>query len=316
MNGLFTEVKIKPSDSKISHKDNILLIGSCFTDEIGGKFQICGFNTLKNPFGILYNPLSIATCLNRIAKQEFFSEEDLILSNEYYYLFSAHGDYRAKTKEECLEKINKSIKLNHEFLKQSDYIFLTLGTSWTYWYKPLNYLMGNCHKIDNKLIERRLIPYNESSKALLEAIQTIKTVFKKEYKIIFTLSPIRHWREGYRDNLVSKSHLVLAIEEMQKKDLVSYFPSYEIVMDELRDYRFYAEDMLHVNSTAVNYIWEKLSQTYFSSQTQELNKLFHKLWTMQNHRPLNSDTTLYSQHKEKIAELKQELQPHTNLILH
>lgn len=277
MNSFFTEVKINPSDNKISHKNNILLIGSCFTDEIGDKFHINGFNILKNPFGILYNPLSIAICLNRIAKQEFFTEADLVLSNEYYYLFSAHGDYRAKTKEECLNKINESIKQSHEFLKQTDYIFLTLGTSWTYWYKPLNYLMGNCHKIDNKLIDRHLIPYNESAKTLLEAIQTIKSIFKREYKIILTLSPIRHWREGYRDNLISKSHLVLAIEEMQKTDNVSYFPSYEIVMDELRDYRFYAEDLLHVNSSAVNYIWEKFSQTYFTTQTQELNKRFYKL---------------------------------------
>lgn len=315
MNSFFTEVKINPSDNKISHKNNILLIGSCFTDEIGDKFHINGFNILKNPFGILYNPLSIAVCLNRIAKQEFFTEKDLVLSNEYYYLFSAHGDYRAKTKEECLNKINESIKQSHEFLKQTDYIFLTLGTSWTYWYKPLNYLMGNCHKIDNNLIDRHLIPYNESAKTLLEAIQTIKSIFKREYKIILTLSPIRHWREGYRDNLISKSHLVLAIEEMQKTDNVSYFPSYEIVMDELRDYRFYAEDLLHVNSSAVNYIWEKFSQTYFTTQTQELNKRFYKLWTMQNHRPLNADTALYSQHKNKIAELKQELLSFTNLSL-
>ena len=316
MNSLFTEVKINPSENKISHKDNILLIGSCFTDEIGEKFQVYGFNTLRNPFGILYNPLSIATCLKRIAKQDFFNEKDLILSNEYYYLFSAHGDYRAKTKEECLTKINESISLSHEFLKQTDYIFLTLGTSWTYWYKPLNYLMGNCHKINNKLIDRHLISYNESAKALLDAIQTIRTIFKREYKIIFTLSPIRHWREGYRDNLISKSHLVLAIEETLKEKFVSYFPSYEIVMDELRDYRFYSEDMLHVNSTTVNYIWEKFSQTYFSSQTQELNKRFYKLWTMQNHRPLNADTDLYSQHQNKTLTLKQELQPYTNLILH
>ncbi len=315
MNSFFTEVKINPSDNKISHKNNILLIGSCFTDEIGDKFHINGFNILKNPFGILYNPMSIAVCLNRIAKQEFFTEKDLVLSNEYYYLFSAHGDYRAKTKEECLNKINESIKQSHEFLKQTDYIFLTLGTSWTYWYKPLNYLMGNCHKIDNKFIDRHLITYNESAKTLLEAIQTIKSIFKREYKIILTLSPIRHWREGYRDNLISKSHLVLAIEEMQKTDNVSYFPSYEIVMDELRDYRFYAEDLLHVNSSAVNYIWEKFSQTYFTTQTQELNKRFYKLWTMQNHRPLNVDTALYSQHKNKIAELKQELLSFTNLSL-
>lgn len=308
MSDFFTQVKVSPSDKKISHKDNILLIGSCFTDEMGKKFVENGFSVLKNPFGILYNPLSIANCLDRITKKEFFTEQDLVYSNEYYYLFSAHGDYRAKDKEECLRLINQSIKESHDFLKQTSWIFLTLGTSFTYWYKPLNYLMGNCHKIDNKLIERRLADYKETSLGLISSIENMKRTFGREYNIVLTLSPIRHWREGYRDNLISKSHLTLSIEEIKKTEGVFYFPSYEIVMDELRDYRFYAEDMLHLNTTATNYIWEKLSQTFFADKTREKNKLFMKLFLMQNHIPLNPDSQAYKLHKEKILALQQELQ--------
>ena len=315
MNEFFTTVNVPSSPYKISHRDNILLIGSCFTDEIGSKFSQHGFSTLRNPFCILYNPLSIAVCLERTAKKEFFTEQDLIESNEYFYLFSAHGDYRGKTKEGCLNAINESIEEAHSFLQKTDYIFLTLGTSWTYWYKPLNYLMGNCHKVDSKLIERKLSPHTLSAQRLLEAEEVLKNALQKEFKIIFTLSPIRHWREGYRDNLISKSHLTLAIEEMTCRENISYFPSYEIVMDELRDYRFYAEDMIHLNSSAVNHIWKKFSDTYFSEETKELNKRFRKLFTMQNHRPINPDTLAYQQHLSKTENLKTELQQYTCLNL-
>ena len=312
---LFTEVIIPESKDKINHKQNIMLIGSCFTDEIGNKFSQNGFNTLRNPFGILYNPLSIAVCLDKITQNTFLADDDLIKVDEYYYAFSCHGDYRAKDKESCLSQINKSIEESHNFLKNCDYLILTLGSAWTYWYKPLNYLMGNCHKVDSKCIDRRLISPKDISTALFEAISNIKANINPNIKVILTLSPIRHWREGWHDNMLSKSTLYLAIEELRKKTSCIYFPSYEIVMDELRDYRFYTQDLLHVNETTVNYIWEKFSATFFSKPTQELNKQFYKLFTMQNHRPLNPDTQNYKLHLEKTALLKQQLQQETSKLL-
>ncbi|MDO5760542.1 MAG: GSCFA domain-containing protein, partial [Bacteroidota bacterium] len=189
-------------------------------------------------------------------------------------------------------------------------------TALTYWYKPFDRLMGNCHKIDNKLIERRLISYLDIANKFYETIREVRKIFNKQHNIVFTVSPIRHWREGYRDNLVSKSHLHLAIEEMRKKDEnLGYFPSYELVMDTLRDYRFYAEDMLHINSTAVDYIWQQFSNTYFTPNTMELNKQFFRLWTMKNHRPLNPDTLQYKMHLEKIKTEIDRLQVLTALPL-
>ena len=146
---------------------------------------------------------------------------------------------------------------------------------------------------------------------LRTTINNLRTIFNKDYHFMFTVSPIRHWKEGYRDNLISKSHLHLAIEELRKNNNIEYFPSYEIVTDTLRDYRFYAEDMLHINSVAVDYIWKIFSQTYFSQETLSLNNQFLKLWTMKNHRPINPDTKAYKKHLDKIALLEKEFQPHT-----
>lgn len=309
MSGFFTKVEVEPSKEKISHKDSVLLIGSCFTDEIGGRFERCGFEVLRNPFGIMYNPLSIANCLKRIADREYFEQKDLIKSGEYYFLFSAHGDYRDTDSLRCLDKINRSIDEAYEFLKKCKQIFLTLGSSWTYWYRPSDYLMANCHKIDNKLIDRRLCTFEHSAKALTEATDRVEQRMGRKYNVIFTISPIRHWKEGYRDNLISKSHLVLAVEKLRgERERFSYFPSYEIVMDELRDYRFYGEDMLHISSTAAEYIWEKFSQTYFGEEDRALNKRFFKLWAMENHRPLNPESDQYREHLKKTEALKKELQ--------
>lgn len=316
MINFFTKVTKQPVLDKITHKNNILMIGSCFSNEIGKKFTSEGFSTYINPFGILYNPISIAECLERIAKKEFFNSNDLIYNNRYYYLFAAHGDYRAKDEQTLLGIINNVILKAHEYLEKTDYIFITLGTSWTYWYTPLNIMLGNCHKLDNRLIERRLVPYKDIAKKFYETEILLKNTFGDRCHIIFTVSPIRHWKEGYRDNLISKSHLHLAIEELIKMDNnLDYFPSYEIVMDTLRDYRFYTEDMLHINSTAVDYIWEVFSDVYFSAETKELNSQFRKLWLMQNHRAVNPDSEMYQRHLDKIERTKKELQPYTNLQL-
>ncbi len=316
MINLFTQVTKKPSLNKINHKHNILMIGSCFSNEIGKKFITEGFSTYINPFGILYNPISIAECLERIAKKNFFNSNDLIYNNGYYYLFAAHGDYRAKDQQTLLETINNEILKANEYLEKTDYIFITLGSAMTYWYAPLNTLLGNCHKLDSKLIERRLIPYKDIATQFYKTILLLRNTFDNECQFIFTVSPIRHWKEGYRSNLISKSHLHLAIEELISMDNnLDYFPSYEIVMDTLRDYRFYSEDMLHINSTAVDYIWGVFSDVYFSTETKELNTQFRKLRLMQNHRAINPESELYQRHLDKIDKMKKELQPYTNLQL-
>ncbi|MBP3253100.1 MAG: GSCFA domain-containing protein [Bacteroidales bacterium] len=310
MINLYTEVKPEESGFKINHKSHIMLIGSCFTDEIGERFAIHGFNIGKNPFGILYNPASIAICLNRITDKEYFDKKDLIKSGEYFYAFSCHGDYRGETEEQCLEKINRSIDENHEFLKTTDTIIITLGSAWTYRYKPADYLMGNCHKIDSKLIERRMLTVEQTVQCMMQATENVKQKINSDMRFIFTLSPVRHWREGWHDNAVSKAVLYLAVDKMIKEFCgnAAYFPSYDIVTDELRDYRFYERDLLHVNQLAVDCIWEKFSDTYFSEKTKYVNGEYRKLWLMKNHRPLNPSSEAYGKHKQKTAETEAKIQ--------
>ncbi len=310
---LMTMVESEKASFLLNHKDRILLIGSCFTNEIGDKFDEHGFTTCKNPFGILYNPLSISVCLDHIINNVYLTEKDLVYSNEYYYAFSCHGDYRGRTKEECLQKINNSIKHSHDFIKQATCIILTFGSMWSYWYKPNNYLMGNCHKINDKYIDRRLLSYDEVIKNLLGNVQQIKNKFNENIKFIFTLSPIRHWREGYHDNMLSKSYLYILINDLV--NLIGtnafYFPSYEIVMDELRDYRFYKEDLLHVSNLTVDYIWEKFSDSVFAKEEIAKNKEYKKLFLMKSHRPLEPQSEGYKQHLKKIAELEAKLNDRT-----
>lgn len=312
---LYTKVVVKESDFKINHKQNIMLIGSCFTEEIGKKLEQHGFSTMINPFGILYNPISICECIDRIVTKNFFTPKDTIKVDEYFYLFQCHGDYRAKKRKDCLEMINLKVEQAHEFLKKTEILFITLGTSIVYKYIPQRRNLGNCHKIDSKLIERNIIDYNVHTKRLKRTLTLLKQEINPNIKIIFTISPIRHWREGYRDNMISKSNLILTVHKLEQQIDISYFPSYETVMDELRDYRFYDRDLLHLNETAVNHIWSKFCSTYFNSDTLELNKKFYKLWTMKNHRPLNPDTIAYEKHKEKTLSLQTELQTQTVRIL-
>jgi hypothetical protein len=307
-----TEVKVEESKEKINHKDNIMMIGSCFTNEIGQKFIESGFNVFINPFGIIYNPYSISECLDYVIQGKHLVCSDLIKVDEYYYAFSCHGDFRGQTKEECLKKINDNIDKAHAFLLKTKYLIITLGTAWTYTYKDNNRVMGNCHKIDSKKIERKMMNVSQVSASMNVIIENIKKNINQDIKIIFTLSPIRHWREGFKDNLLSKSTLYLAINELCKRDDTFYFPSYEIVMDELRDYRFYAQDMLHISELAVDYIWQKFSNCYFDEKTMMMNKDFVKLYLMKNHRPLNPDSEGYKKHLLKIKEMEEKLNNEIN----
>lgn len=304
----FTEVKTEESDWKITHKDKILLIGSCFTDEIGFKFEQSGFNIMKNPFGVVYNPVSIAELLERCSQKRHFTASDVIQSGEYYYLFAAHGDVRGKTVGECLEKANQITDTVHDYLKSTSVVVITLGTAWSYWYKEGNVLMANCHKIPQKFIDRRILTVEEIEVSLNGLILTLRYHLNKDTKFIFTLSPVRHIKEGLQDNNLSKSTLTLAMHRVVKENAdVDYFPSYEIVTDELRDYRFYAKDLVHVNETTVDYIWQRFSQTYFSQRTKELNGRYVKLYLMKNHRPINPDSEGYKKHCEKIRQEEEKI---------
>ena len=306
---LRTEINPKKTIHTISHSDTISLIGSCFTLSIGNKLSQSGFETDINPFGIIYNPITISESLESITTKKFLKNEDLVFDGNYYKAYSHHGDFRSQTEQGLLEMINQRIEISNNIIKKSKYLILTLGSSWVYIHNETQRVMGNCHKMNANLFTKKLLSIDQVYKSLSRSINLFFSNNQNtDPKVIITISPIRHWKDGYRENQISKSILHLATEEICKENpRVEYFPSYEILMDDLRDYRFYSEDMLHPNKLAIDYIWEKFQASYFNTSTIELSKRFEDLERMKSHRVFNPDTDSHKAFIKKIESLEAEL---------
>lgn len=310
-----TQIPISKHKNNISHKDKIMLLGSCFTENIGNKLSINGFETLINPFGILYNPFSICSSLNRIINLKFLDSEDLVKVNEFWFSYEHHGVFRDEKCDNLLQTINLGISEANSFLKQTNWLIITLGTAWIFFLKENNKILGNCHKLNPQLIDKKLLSVDEIVENTSLTINNIREI-NPNIKIILTVSPIRHWKQGYRENLISKSSLHLATNQLcETINDCFYFPAYEIVMDELRDYRFYQADMLHPSEIAVDYIWEKFSTHLFSDSTANLCKDYCKLHSMKQHKAFNPESQGYKNHLIKIAKLEKELYEKRNKLI-
>lgn len=311
---LRTEINPRKSQIPIQHSDSISLIGSCFTQVIGNKLINSGFDIDINPFGIIYNPITISQALEKIIIKGFLENKDLVFDGDYFKSYSHHGDFRSKTKEGVLEMINLRIGKSSEFIRKSKYLILTLGSSWVYMHNETQKIMGNCHKMNANLFTRKLLSIEEIKENLSRSIELfLSNNETKDPKLIITISPIRHLKDGYRENQISKSILHLATEEICKENpRVEYFPSYEIIMDDLRDYRFYADDMLHPNNIAVDYIWEKFQATYFNTKTINLVKKFEDLSRMKSHRIFNPGSSAHKALINKIEDLEGKLKKEKN----
>ena len=297
-----TPTAIPKSDFTISHEQSILLIGSCFAQNIGEKLIDNKFNVNINPFGIIYNPISVINEINRIINNQLYTEKELIQFNEKWISFHHHGSFSSTNKATCLEQINTSLNEAHNQLKQSKTIFITVGSAWVYEYPDVG-IVANCHKIPNKQFAKRLL----SVKEILSAFDNVKESLKN-INIVFTVSPVRHIKDGLHENNLSKSILHLAINNLvEQNDNYHYFPAYEIVIDELRDYRFYKDDLVHPTDLAINYIWNKFSECYFSSTTQQLNSEIKQLKAAINHRPFNFESEEHQQFISKQIEIMDQL---------
>ena len=240
-------------------------MGSCFSENIGSYLNQYQFNTNINPFGIIYNPVSIFGNLRSIIDKKIYLTDDLKYYNELYLSIDHHGKFSGINKNEVLETINSSIEKASADFNESKYIILTLGTSIVYQYLETKNIVANCHKIPNTAFEKRMLKIEEIKNAYNE----IKTALKDKI-ILFTVSPVRHWRDGAVENQRSKSILTESVHQLiTENSNCFYFPAYEIMMDELRDYRYYTEDMLHPNTTAIKYIWQRFCETYFNEETNK-----------------------------------------------
>lgn len=300
---LFTTVHIATKSTKIDYHDRILMIGSCFSKNMAVKLQEHYFQVLCNPFGELYNPVSIANCLKRIASGELFQEDELVFHDGLYHSMSHHGDFSHETPQETLQHINEALRQAREFIKNTSVVIITLGSAFVY--EKDGEIVGNCHKLPEKSFSRYRLSVEQTVAAIREINAIIGTI-SSECKVIYTVSPIRHIKDGLHENQLSKATLQLAIANTQS----DYFPAYEIVMDELRDYRYYDEDMVHPNKIAVNYIWEKFVETYLSQDTQIKMKPLHQLYLDEHHTLLHPDSnaakTFLAQTQAKHSQLKEQ----------
>ncbi|MBI5542120.1 MAG: GSCFA domain-containing protein [Bacteroidia bacterium] len=294
---LQTHVEISPLVEKISHKNKILLIGSCFAENIGDKLSLAKFNINCNPFGVIYNPVSIQNSFDILEKKRLFTKEDLFFENGLWKSFYHHSKFSDIDLNCTLKTINDNIIFSHEFLKTADYVIITLGTSWIYEFTEKNIIVSNCHKTPAVNFKRRLLSIEETINSLNSIVNILKRI-NSNIKIIFTVSPVRHLKDGHHANTVSKSLLFTALQSIQiNNENIFYFPAYEILMDELRDYRFYADDMIHPSSKAIEYIWEIFSKSYFSTETIELIKEIEDLKRAMQHKPFFKETDDYKNFK-------------------
>lgn len=289
-----TPVQIDRSDLKIDHITKIILFGSCFSENIGIKLKEHKFKVNINPFGILYNPISISNSIKRLLDNECFIESELVYNNEMYHSFMHHGSFSDVSKQICLKKINDRYISASNFIKETDVLLITFGTANAFNLLSNSHIVNNCHKFPSNKFKRFRLSIDTIVEEWNNLIEMI--IYQNpQIRFIFTVSPIRHFSDGAHENQISKSILHIAIEKIREKfyDRVDYFPAYEIMLDELRDYRFYDDDMIHPSSFAKNYIWKCFSNKFFSENTKSVNKTWFSIRKSIDHRPLNTETQAY-----------------------
>ena len=290
---LQTKISLKPEKNQIDYQSQLLILGSCFAENIGEKLEHFKFQNFQNPFGILFHPLAIEKLVSKAIQKEMFSETDIFFLNGRWHCFDAHSDLSNPSKEKLLEELNSVLeKTNHQIAK-STHISITLGTAWIYRNLKTNSVVANCHKVPQKEFSKELLSVEEIQNSLVRTIESIHAI-NKNVEFIFTVSPVRHLKDGFVENQRSKAHLIAAIHNLQsfqsESRNVSYFPSYELIMDELRDYRFYAADMIHPNQTAIDYIWEKFVEVWVSLKVHTIMEKVETIQKGLQHRPFNPNS--------------------------
>jgi hypothetical protein len=270
---------------KISYTDKILFIGSCFSEEIGNKMMDLKFDVLQNPNGILYDPISISDALFSYIENEAFDEKNLFELNGLWHSWKHHSAFSGVKKKDVLRTINNSIHQAHSFLKQTKILIITFGTAFNYQLKEGFKNVANCHKAPGNLFIKTLLPVEQIKADLSSAITALET-FNPGLKIIVTVSPVKHVKDGVVENNRSKARLLEAAHLIcDEKENVFYFPSYELVNDVLRDYRFYKKDLVHPNETAIDFVFEKFSHSFFGDVTKEAMKEIEKIISAMKHKP-------------------------------
>ena len=293
----------------INHRRGIVMMGSCFSDNIGNQLQSACFDVEVNPFGTLYNPASIANGLVDIMRQRVFVQDDLfqLVGDNRWHSFSHHSSYSSIDSAKMLKNINEQLSQSHIMLRNASTLIVTFGTAWVYQHVDTHEVVANCHKLPSNKFNRRLMSVDEIIEQWNGVIAQLRAQ-NETIKIIFTVSPIRHLRDGAHENQISKSTLHLAIDALVKShNDVIYFPAYEIMNDDLRDYRFYASDMTHPSDEAVDYIYDIFVQSFFDEETTKLASACQRLTRRLLHRHMSDDQEAIARFEQSTHELKTQI---------
>lgn len=313
-----TQFSIESQEPKIDHTSRIFLTGSCFVENIGAKLDYYKFQNLQNPFGILFHPAAIDKFITKAVNEKLYSVDDIFFHNERWHCFEAHSALSEPDKMTLLKNLNRGLQETREYLREATHVIITLGTSWVYRSLDSDEIVANCHKLPQKNFSKEIAEVDQIFDHLKSTISAIRSVNAKA-GILFTISPVRHMKDGAVQNQRSKANLIAALHKVMDKPgenkLVAYFPAYEIMMDDLRDYRFYGNDMLHPNDTAIEYIWQRFVDSQISPESLSLLKQIESIQKSLKHRAFNSDSESHKNFQkslEKKIDALQRLYPHFN----
>jgi hypothetical protein len=276
---------IPPSSDKINHRDSLISMGSCFAENMGDVLKEYKFNVLSNPFGTIYNPVSLSELL-----MDDLLPEATVKQKGIYYHWQMHGQVSALSEEELKGIVQEKRNTFQEALQSANWLILTLGSAYAYRIKSTGQLVANCHKVPQTTFTKELLSVEEMSRKLIDIIEWLSS-HKSKLKIILTVSPVRHVRDGLIESNRSKARLIESAHLLcDTSEIVSYFPAYEILIDELRDYRFYSKDRVHPSDEAIEYVWKRFEETYFDNETSQFIKNWSQIRSALNHRPYHPES--------------------------
>lgn len=305
-----TKVPVKPYEFSINYSSKLLLLGSCFAENMGEKFDYFKFQTTINPFGIIFNPVSIEKLVKRAVNRIVFTDADVFFHNDLWHSYEVHSESSHSDKEILLKQLNAAVEVMYLQITEASHVLITYGTSWVYRLKATNEIVANCHKVPQKEFFKEILSPETIAQSMQNTMDLIHQI-NPDCKFIFTVSPVRHTKDGFPENQRSKAHLIAAVHStVLDNNTSNYFPSYEIMMDELRDYRFYAEDMLHPSQSAIDYIWIRFFENYVNTDCFATMQEVCNIQKGLAHRPFNPETKSHQQFLEtlnqKIIRLKEQ----------
>ncbi len=303
-----TEISTYKYNFHFDYNHKYFFIGSCFSDHMGYKFDERYFHSLINPFGTCFNPVSIAKLIDLVEDGVDIDDIHFNKQTQLYFHYDFHTSFSSPDRDQCFAAISQALEHTKQYLKNTQVAFITLGTAWVYSRLADHKIVSNCHKMQSGLFNKKMLTIDEIKQSLDRLTSKLKA-FNSQMKIIFTLSPVRHIKDGIEENMLSKSRLLCAIHDTINNEDLHYFPAYEIMMDDLRDYRFYKSDMIHPNDQAIEYIWDKLVVKCFDSEIQAIIKKVEKINLFMNHRPTFENSSYLQQKASQLSmlnELKQQ----------